>query len=165
MKFELVKDPELSGKECTIYQVYLEEKDDYLYNLFMAENEEEYGTELDDIDDRLYTIGHENGAREHYFKLREGKLGDLVCALYDKPNSNLRLYCIRFGMDLIVLGGGGMKPKSVRAYQEVPKLNEEAKIVKAISQAIYERQKDGELKFVNLGKEFSGNLKFGDDEE
>jgi len=85
VKFELVKDIELSGEECSIYQVYLEELETYLYDIFWEENEELYENELWDIDDRLYGIGHKMGARQQFFKLHEGKPGDLVCAIYDVP--------------------------------------------------------------------------------
>jgi len=105
------------------------------------------------------------GAREQFFKLHEGKPGDLVCAIYDVPDSKLRLYCIRYGMDLVVLGGGGEKPKDIRAYQEDENLNQQAEIIKTISDAIYEKQRDGDIRFTNLGKDFEGELKFGYDEE
>lgn len=165
MKFELVKDIELSGNECSIYQVYLEDLDTYLYDIFWEENEDLYENELWDIDDRLYIIGHKIGARERFFKLHEGKPGDLVCAIYDVPDSKLRLYCIRYGMDLVVIGGGGEKSKDIRAYQEDENLNRQAEIIKAISDAIYDKQKDGDIRFTNLGKDFEGELKFGYDEE
>ncbi len=165
MKFELVKDEELSGDECSIYQVYWEEFDAYLYDVFWKKNVDLHKTQLRNIDNRLYAIGHEMGAREHFFKLHEGKPGDLVCALYDTPDSKLRLYCIRYGMDLVVIGGGGEKSKDIRAYQEDENLTRQAEIVKTISNAIYNKQKDKDIRLINLGKDFEGELKFGYDEE
>lgn len=165
MKFELVKDVELSGRECSIYHVYLEELEAYLYDIFWEENENLCEDELWDIDDRLYIMGHKMGAREEFFKLYEGKPGDLVCALYDRPDAKLRLYCIRYGMDLIVIGGGGEKSKDIRAYQEDDNLNRQAEIIKTISDAIYEKQRDGDIQFANFGKDFEGELKFGYNEE
>ena len=64
--------------------------------------------------ERIRTINEKTGARESFFKPNEGKPGDLVCALFDIPNSNLRLYCIRFGNSLIILGGGGEKKKTIK---------------------------------------------------
>jgi len=165
MKFELVKDEILSGEECSIYQVYLEESDVYLFDVFWEENVDLFKSQIQNINNKLYTIGHDMGAREQFFKLHEGKPGDLVCAIYDVPDSKLRLYCIRYGMDLVVLGGGGEKPKDIRAYQEDENLNQQAEIIKTISDAIYEKQRDGDIRFTNLGKDFEGELKFGYDEE
>ena len=160
MKFELVKDDDLSGNECSVYQVFLEDDQYSLYDAFYNGHVGEFEKEVKNIDDRLYFMGHDTGARENFFKKKEGSPGDLVCALYDEPNSNLRLYCIRYGMDLIVLGGGGHKPKNIRAYQEKEDLNTNAEIIKNISKAIYRRQRDGELKFSASGKDFEGELFF-----
>ena len=69
-----------------------------------------------------YILLEKKAAREGYFKLHEGKPGDGIVALYDRPDSRLRLYCIRYGSVTLIVGGGGAKPKSVRAWQEVPEL-------------------------------------------
>ncbi|UVR14472.1 hypothetical protein [Parabacteroides distasonis] len=67
------------------------------------------------------------GAAEHFFKLNEGKPGDGVCALFDSPDKKLRIYCIRFANVAIVVGGGGYKPKNIRAYQESSSLKKKLK--------------------------------------
>jgi len=56
---------------------------------------------------RLKIIGNETGARESFFKTKEGIPGDGVCTLYDTPDKKLRLYCIRYGKQLIIIGAGG----------------------------------------------------------
>lgn len=58
---------------------------------------------------RLKIIGTKTGAREQFFKLHEGNPGDGVCALFDLPDKNLRLYCIRYNTQIIILGGGWNK--------------------------------------------------------
>ncbi|MBK6979124.1 MAG: hypothetical protein IPH28_20170 [Cytophagaceae bacterium] len=60
-------------------------------------------------------------------------MGDGVCALYDDPDRNLRLYCIRYGKQIVVLGGGGHKPKTIRALQEDEKLKQENYLIRNIS--------------------------------
>ena len=78
------------------------------------------------------------GAAEHFFKLNEGKPGDGVCALFDSPDKKLRIYCIRFANVAIIVGGGGYKPKNIRAYQENSVLKKEAEMVIQISKIISE---------------------------
>lgn len=105
MKCRIVKIDELTGNDASVYGVELVEEGITLFDRFLGENKESFISELSYIAMRLTTIGFKSGARAGFFKLHEGKEGDYVCALYDKPDSKLRLYCIRFGTDLIVLGG------------------------------------------------------------
>ncbi|MEQ9231474.1 MAG: hypothetical protein RIF46_12395, partial [Cyclobacteriaceae bacterium] len=115
MKCRLVKMTQFSGNKANIYGVIKENDTQTLFDHFVIENKTSFLSELKDITSRLQTIGHKVGAQEYFFKPNEGKLGDGVCALYDKPESNLRLYCIRYGNDLIIVGGGGPKSKKIRA--------------------------------------------------
>lgn len=166
MNFEIVKIKELSGKETSIYSIYVEEYGETLFDRFIRENEQNFPSELDNILDRLDVIGFETGAREDFFKLREGKPGDGVCALHDRPNDKLRLYCIRYGMDIIILGGGGEKSYDTRAWQDDEKLTEEAELIINISAYVTEMLKEGDISYTDDGKDFKGEgLKQIDDEE
>ena len=136
-----------------------------LFEKFVIENITSHKDETKNILERLITIGHKTGARTSYFKLNEGRPGDGVAALYDKPNSNLRLYCIRYGSLIVVLGGGGLKQKNIRALQENPKLKEENAILMQVSLDIKNKTDEGEIKFINEGMDFEGNLDFNDELE
>ena len=135
-----------------------------MFERFLLENSISFKSEIKNILERLRTINEKTGARESFFKPNEGKPGDLVCALFDVPNSNLRLYCIRFGSSLIILGGGGEKKKSVKALQEVDKLKEENYLLREISARIAERIKEKEITFSYDGTEITGELEFGNNE-
>ena len=158
MKYSLVKMQQLSGSEASIYSLHIEKEEQTLFDRFIRENKISFISELKDIVSRLNSIGKSLGAREQFFKTREGKPGDLVCALYDIPGGKLRLYCIRFGATLIILGGGGQKPKLVRALQEVPKLEMEQKLMVKLSNEILKRQRDKEIWFTNDFMDFEGDL-------
>lgn len=160
MKFEIIKDKYLSGYEASIYHVYLEDEQITLFERFVEENIDTFPEEIAFILDRLEAIGHDFGARKGYFKDKEGAPGDFVHALYDEPEYNLRLYC---NMDLIILGGGGLK--KVRAWQDDPKLKLEAEIMKSIADQFFERYEAGEIKYINNGSDLFGHLKFGNNEE
>jgi len=110
-----------SGSEATIYSVILEEDEQRqitLFEHFVTENLKEHHEEVKDIASRLIVIGTKTGARDIYFKDWEGKPGDGVCALFDNPDKHLRLYCIRFGKGVLIVGGGGYKPKSIKAFKK-----------------------------------------------
>jgi uncharacterized pyridoxamine 5'-phosphate oxidase family protein len=165
MNYKLVKLPKFSDEAASIYSVFLTNENKTLFEIFVEKNKISFISELKDIFKRLKVIGDDTGARDIFFKLNEGSPGDLVCALYDEPDSNLRLYCIRYGTLLVILGGGGYKPKSISAFQEDEKLTKENYLMREISKDIYKRIKDHEIVFVNDHKDFEGNLEFYEDQE
>lgn len=160
MKCKIVKLDQFSGDEASVYSVYMDEAKSTLFEEFMKENIISFKSELIDIVKRLKTIGSKTGAREGFFKINEGDLSDGICALYDEPNSKLRLYCIRYGNDIIILGGGGEKPKNIRAFQENEKLEKENYLLREISKEITKRIKDKDIKRSEDYLDFEGELEF-----
>ena len=154
--------PKIKG---SIHSIMLEEDDLTLFDYFLEENQKNHYEEVKSIVNRLEIIGKETGARESFFKVAEGLPGDGVCALYDQPESKLRLYCIRYGSVAIVVGGGGPKPNSIRAWQENEKLSKEANLIIQVSKDIIERLKDGEVKWTKDGSKLLGNLTFKNNED
>lgn len=75
------------------------------------------------------------------------------------------MYCIRYGIDLIVLGGGGPKDKNMIRFQEDKKLTHENKILRWLSAKITENREIGDLAFSFDYKDFEGNLIIEDDYE
>ncbi len=158
MNYKLVKLKDFSGTKASIYTIFSEETNKSLFENFVSENINSFKSEILDVIQRLTTIGKKTGAREIHFKFNEGKPGDGICALYDNPNSNLRLYCIRYGSSLIVLGGGGHKPKSIKAFQENEKLTYENHLLRQLSAIITDRIKDKDICYDNDYKDFIGDL-------
>lgn len=165
MKYELVKLNKMSGNKASIYSILLEDEQKTLFDCFIEENKNSFISELKSISDRLKTIGHITGAKEDFFKHKEGNPGDGVCALYDLPGSQLRLYCIRYGSLIVILGGGGYKPKGMRAFQEDPKLKKENYFLRQVSSAIQKRIADKEIIYTDDYMDFEGNLIFNDEED
>ena len=145
MKFELIELENLSGPKATFYSVLIDDDSETLFEKFYEENKDIFREELKSIVKTLDIIALDNGARRTYFKENEGKLGDLVCALYDTPKSNLRLYCIRLGNTVIILGSGGQKSKSIRTLQEDEKLTKENYLMRTLSDLLYKKIKEGEI--------------------
>lgn len=162
MKLKLVKIDSLSGNKASVYSVSIDKEAETLLEKFVRENKNSFLSETKDILKRLRTIGHKTGARKQFFKEFEGKPGDGICALYDNPDSKLRLYCIVFGTQLLVVGGGGPKPKNISAFQDDEKLMDENYFLRWLSMQITQRIKDREITYVNDFMDFSGNLEFHD---
>lgn len=154
---------EITGNEATIYSVIINNESKTLFEKFIEENVILYKDEILFLLDRLETIGHETGAREYFFKFKEGKPGDGVVALYDEPDSNLRLYCVRNGSQIVILGGGGYKPKSIRTWQESEKLTSENNLLQKISNEITSRIKDKSIIYTPDGQKLEGELEFEDE--
>jgi len=165
MRYRLVKINKLSGYEASLYSIYLEDEQRTLFERFLEENKNSFKSELTNILLRLNTIGHHTGARKQFFKSDEGKPGDGVCALFDIPKSNLRLYCIRYGSLIVILGGGGFKPKTIRALQEDKKLEDENSLMRKISLDIRKRMDDKEISFTDDYMDFEGDLIFNDEDD
>ncbi len=163
MKFRLEKINNLSGQKTNIYSIFVNDDDKSLFEHFLEENSELYHEELIEILTRIKSISNKEGAREHLFKKAEGKLGDGIEALYDESNRKLRLYCIRYGSVLLVLGGGAVK--NVRALQDDPKLKKENYLLRDISNFLSQAMKDGDLKWNNNFTDFIGDFTFEDFDE
>ena len=163
MKFELVELTRLSGKKATIYSLLLDDEEITLFDKFVEENDEQFPEEIDSIFETIKKIGNRHGNSRNFFKENEGKLGDLICALYDTPNSNLRLYCIRLGNAVIILGGGGYKPKNIRAFQEDETLKDANYILRTFSHLLHQKMLEGDI-YWQGDMELDGNLTIDTDE-
>lgn len=164
MRYKIVKIPQLSGKKATIYSVIRHGEQESFLEKFVKENKDLFLSETKDILKRLWTIGHLTGARIGFFKHDEGVPGDGVCALFDEEQSNLRLYCIRYGTQIIILGNGGPKPKNIRALQLDDKLRETNYFLRWLSGEITTRIKNREIIYIGEYQDFTGDFEFENDE-
>lgn len=162
MNFRIIKLTDFSGEKATVYSVILEEDEatkTSLFDHFLNENKE-FHEEVKDILKRLKAIGHKTGAQDIFFKDFEGRPGDGVCALYDDPEKKLRLYCIRFGHSVLVVGGGGHKPKGMKALQDSKKLTLENDYMRLVSDELGRRIREKDLMWSDDGNELLGDFNF-----
>ena len=113
----------------------------------------------------LEVISKEQGYREKYFKQEEDPLFEQIEAMYDKPNSNLRLYCINLGKTILIFGDGGIKPKNIRALQENKELEVSNYFLRQVIKDIDEKIKEKEIYYSADEMELLGNLTFGEEDE
>lgn len=164
MKFQIVKLERLCGKRTTVYSVILNDEEHTLFEQFIIENQPTYKKELADLRNQLAVISNTTGIRDNFFDKPEGKWGQDIWALYDKPKRCLRLYCMQLGHVVIILGGGGPKPKNIRALQDDPKLAYENGLMRMVSDALTLRMLDKEIKWSPDGMELIGDLIFNDED-
>ena len=81
----------------------------------------------------------------------------------DSPQKKLRLYCIRYGTLIVIVGGGG--EKNVRKLQDNKKLKDENFLLREISSEIMKRMRDGDIWFSENNMDFEGNLTFNDNQD
>lgn len=163
MKYKLIKLTQLSGNKASIYSILFDNINQTSFEIFINENKNAFKSELKDITSRLISIGNTTGAREQYFRINEGKPGDGVCALYDEYGKKLRLYCIRYGTLIVIVGGGG--PKLVKKLQEDKKLMNENLFMRKLSANITKRTRANEIWFSDNNMDFEGNLTFNDEDD
>jgi hypothetical protein len=108
---------------------------------------------------KKFIIYLKTGIRDSFFEKPEGKFGQDVWALFDKPRRRLRLYCMQLGHVIIILGSGG--PKQTATLQEDPKLSLENERMRHISDAITKAIKERDLKWTADGLDLEGSLLFG----
>ena len=162
MGFKLVEIPELSGRACKIYSVAEEGAEETLFDFFLDEMDLHFQDAVDEIWDKLLFMGKEGGARIQFFKENEGKPGDGVVALLAEPGFPIRLYGIRFGLVLLILGDGGAKSPAIRAWQEDKKLCTTATQMIRLSELITQRIKDKSIQIAADGS-LIGELSFDED--
>ena len=78
--------------------------------------------------------------------------------MFDVPKYKLRLFCIRYGTEIIILGGGGVK--EVRAWQDDPKLSSEASLTIKIAKHINQAIKDKDIEYSDDYMKLEGDLLF-----
>lgn len=165
MKISLAELEEFSGEKVRVYSILIDEGESTLFDQFLEENENDFNDEIQDIINRIQVMAEHTGVRDDFIKQGEGDLGDGICALYDKPESKLRLYFIRFGNVAIVLGGGGHKPKNIRRLQENSKLKDENYLLRKVSAALNEAVQDGSLFIKDDGFESLTDFTYTIDED
>lgn len=132
-----------SGRHAKIYTIINLDTNITLYQDFLQTYSKTHRDEIRDIINTLELMGKSKGIATHLIKDNEGSPGDGIVALFDNPDRNLRLYGIKFGSGIIILGGGGIK--DVRAWQDDPILKAKVEILKKFSKIINVKIRDRDI--------------------
>lgn len=92
-----------------------------------------------------------SGAKEKFFRNEDNSECNFLKALikYDikgkKYNGKLRLFCLYYNSDRVILGNGGYK--STRTFNEDNILDKSAKVLQKLDKVLEEKERDGEIKW------------------
>lgn len=148
-KIELYK----SGRICNLYTIQIQNEPENEFEKFLNDPEIKSSEDFLPLLAHIENISNELGAREHYFKKKESKYLDNVEAL---PRGEIRLYCMRFGNAILILGSGGIK--RTRTTQEDHKLSRSIDVLAYADKKIYERILSKEIQAI--GNVLIGDLNF-----
>jgi hypothetical protein len=144
-----------SGRHAKIYTIINLDTNITLYQNFLQTYSKTHRDEIRDIVNTLELMGKSKGVAAHLIKDKEGSPGDGIVALFDNPDRNLRLYGIKFGSGIIILGGGGIK--DVRAWQDDPILKAEVEKLKKFSKIINVKIRERDIT-INKDDTLEGDL-------
>lgn len=160
MEIELVKIQAICGVKASFYSFREQGNDKTKFEEFLRIYNVDHGNEVMNILGRLRSMSSKESIEEGYLKMGEGRPGDGVCALYDRPRSILRLYAFKLSSQILILGSGGVKPKHIKALQQDPILTYENSLLRRISKTIDTYIKEGDIYYQNDGLEINGQLAF-----
>jgi hypothetical protein len=144
-------------EKVTFYSFIIDENENCEMINFMQElMNNGFTKDAEIIASMIAKIG-QNGTLERYFRYA-GKKSDHIYELPEHhiKNAKCRLYCLRFGEVIVVLGNGGLK--TTRTYQQDENLNNCVETLKQIDQQISFLLKKNQLSIE--GKSLTGKLKF-----
>jgi len=128
--FEFVKI--VSGTKINIYSVVLDNSGINEFEKFLTEFSDNYIEDINNIISKIDIIANVTGAREEFFKYeRQASVFRFLNKVKNKKakgkkyrESKTRLYCIKVGESILIIGGGGIKEDNIEKFQEDTRLNE-----------------------------------------
>lgn len=161
MELRLVKPKGYSGEKATIYTVLNVTDSTNPFSDFFKAWASDHEDKIINFINRIRSMSNITGAKEDFFKLDENEergKGENVCALYDEPDKEMRLYCIRISEQILIIGSGGPKPPNIHRWQDCPILSKAARYMIFISEIIKVNLAKGTLQYSEDGMHFTGNL-------
>lgn len=137
----------IDGKEKTELELFLSNVGQEINEIEDSKERNKLKEALDFIVNRLKNTIPQKGCLDYYFEY-DGKSTDVVEKI---KQSLLRLYCLRFGKLLIIVGNGGIKPENIRTTQGKKDLDKAVKNLQYINDKIESAQKIGRFSFDDTG--------------
>ena len=158
-KFE-IKDV-YSGTKATLYTYHVLKNDKHAFELFIDKYQNRGIKEFDELMTRLMTMAETSGCNEIFFKPEHDDIPELQRIITDVKESELRLYCLRFSSQLLIIGSGEIKPiNKVKRWQDSHILK------KCVDELIYIHHKIqyriNTSQIIINGSQIQGNLLFKD---
>ncbi len=142
-----------TGLKSTLYTIQFENEKETEFDKFLKDKKLKSSSHFQKLLVRIDDIAERLGCQDQFFKLEESSYFDNVVAL---SRGDLRLYCIRFGNVILILGSGGIK--KTRTTQEDPKLDKIVNQMGYVAKRIDQKIRDKEIKIKD--NKFVGDLNF-----
>ncbi len=127
------------GPKAKIYSVFIDGSEEDEFSKFLKTFHPSHKKQIEFLAEKVKEIAKNTGIRDVFFK-DQG-----IGAVYRLKNlkdekTDIRLYCIKWGSVLLILGGGGTK--NVRTWQEDPLLSRILENLNTIDKFIFENNID-----------------------
>jgi len=117
------------GKKAKIYSIQYDGAENHEFHNFITKPEVYNHPDYQALRKKIKELYDKRGLLPQYFRSEDEKaLHTEICRI-DYGTGMLRLFCIRWNDNLLILGSGGVKPGSVRFWQENHELSVEARKV------------------------------------
>jgi hypothetical protein len=153
MHSEIIRLDEFSGEAASFYSVNYNGSKDSLFDEFRDKyfNIRKYRKNMGTTILQISQLGSSFGAVDRFFEPNDPFPADRVCYLHLRNWPKIRLFCIRFSKNLVVIGSGGLIDQTSTVNREKNKMSH-------ISELITIKMHHGDLRITHDGKNFMGNF-------
>lgn len=115
------------GKKAKIYSIQYDGEDNHEFHKFLTNQEVLNHPDFEPLRKKIKELYDKRGLLLQYFRPEDELFTHSEICRIDYGVGRLRLYCIRWNDNLLILGGGGVKSSDIRFWQESPELSNEAR--------------------------------------
>lgn len=152
-KFKIIDISE--GPKAKFYSILLEGKEQSEFEEFLVNfrDNPEFSGIIQNIVIKIDQMARVTGAREIFFK-PEGPNMVFRINIGRDETYPLRLYCLRYNNQVVLLGGGGYKDLGTVRYQDKEELDNAVKLLRAVDRTLKEEAISFTSLELVLGKQF-----------
>ena len=115
------------GRKAKIYSIQFDGEEKHEFEKFLEKSEVQNHPDFQALRKKLKEMYNKRGLLEDYFIPEDDRCLHPEISRIDYGTGKLRLYCIRWDDNLLIVGGGGVKPDDIRFWQEDTVLTDAAR--------------------------------------
>jgi len=138
------------GKKAKIYSIQYDGEENHEFHKFITKPEVYNHHDYQALRKKIKELYDKRGLLPQYFRSEDELFTHPEICRIDYGIGYLRLYCIRWNENLLILGGGSVKPGDIRFWQENHELSVEARKVADVFHRLVDYLKDTGLAIEDL---------------
>lgn len=138
------------GRKAKIYSVHFDGEDKHEFDKFLEDLDVQNHPDFQALRKKIKEMYNKRGLLEHYFIPEDDKCLHPEISRINYGTGKLRLYCIRWNDNLLILGGGGVKPDDIRFWQEDPVLTNAARKIIEVFDKLHQYLSDTDIEIEEL---------------